>query len=146
MFNVPLYLWWICLGFLLILLELVIPGFIVFFFGVGAIVTGLLLWLFPLPAVAQLLIFAVLSVASLVIFRRMMPEIFCGSSRKIAELPPDDEEPAGKTVQVVEAITPETPGKIDFEGSLWTAASEAPHPAGAVVTIVRRDNLTMIVR
>ena len=71
------YWHWLVLGAALIGLEAVVPGMFLLWFGVAGVAAGLLLLapvLFLLPVVpwqAQILLFAVLSVVSIVIGRRL---------------------------------------------------------------------------
>ena len=137
---------WLLAGMTLMLAEFAIPGFVVFFFGFGAIVTGGLLFVdggmaFPL----QGLIFAVSSVVSLAAFRRFCPRIAHGTEKK-EPYPEDDREYAGESALVVEDIAPETPGKIYFHGSLWSAVSDRAHASGEHVVIVERRNITFQVK
>jgi len=61
--------WWI-LGIALILIEVLAPGFFFLWMGVAALLVGLMLWLFPQVGWEwQLLVFALLSVASIVVWR-----------------------------------------------------------------------------
>ena len=54
---------WFVLGVLLILSELVLPAFAALWFGIAAIMVGVLLWLFPMMGfTTQLVIWIVLSV------------------------------------------------------------------------------------
>jgi len=54
---------WFVLGVLLILSELVLPAFAALWFGIAAIMVGILLWLFPMMGfTTQLVIWIVLSV------------------------------------------------------------------------------------
>jgi hypothetical protein len=43
----PLYWHWLTLGLVLILAEMFIPSFTIFWFGLGALLTGIILWLAP---------------------------------------------------------------------------------------------------
>ena len=57
-------LWWhwIVLGIILVLMEIVVPSFTIFWFGLGAVVTGLLLAMLPEISLKwQLLVFSVSS-------------------------------------------------------------------------------------
>ena len=136
---------WIVAGLLLILSEFIVPGFLIFFFGVGALLTGCLMLCFGgMPVYAQLLNFAITSVVLLFVLRYFFPNVFGGKERK-SELPSDDEECTGKMVKVLEAIEPEIGGKVSFQGTEWHAVSEKRHEAGEFVRIVRRDNITLIV-
>ena len=42
-----LYWYWLVFGMLLIMAEIFIPSFTVFWFGLGAIIVALVLWLMP---------------------------------------------------------------------------------------------------
>jgi len=57
-----LYWYWLSLGLVLILAELLIPSFTIFWFGLGALLVGVLVWLVPgLSLTWQLFIWAVAS-------------------------------------------------------------------------------------
>ena len=62
---------WLVFGVLLMALEVFVPAMLVMWFGFGAIVTGLLLWLIPDMGLSwQLLIFAVVSGISVLGWRK----------------------------------------------------------------------------
>ena len=59
-----LYWYWLVFGMLLILFELAIPSFTIFWFGLGALVVGVLLLLAPgISLTAQILIWIIASAA-----------------------------------------------------------------------------------
>ena len=63
MFFSPVFLWFIA-GVIFVLAEFVIPGFVICFFGVSALIVAGLIWLVPsLSITLQLLLFAALGVA-----------------------------------------------------------------------------------
>ena len=67
----PTLWFWLILGLALLGLEVVVPGMILMWFGIGALITGALLAFFPDMSLAtQLISFAVLSVASLIAWRK----------------------------------------------------------------------------
>lgn len=67
----PTLWFWLILGLALLGLEVVVPGMILMWFGIGALITGGLLAFFPNMSLAtQLISFAVLSVASLIAWRK----------------------------------------------------------------------------
>ncbi|MEJ2200623.1 MAG: NfeD family protein, partial [Desulfuromonadaceae bacterium] len=58
----PLYWHWLTLGLILIMAELFIPSFTIFWFGLGALLIGLLLWFAPETSLNwQLLIWTIAS-------------------------------------------------------------------------------------
>jgi len=132
---------WVVAGIVLMVSEFVIPGFVVCFFGAGAILAGLTLFVFPcLGLTWQILLFVLASVVFTLIGRK----IFLGGRSE----DPDDvdrDDFTGATATVVESISPDRPGKVEFRGSFWTAVSDRELAAGAVVRIVRRGNLTLTV-
>ena len=68
--HVVFWHWWILAGVLLIL-ELTAPAFFFLWLGIAAAATGLLLLVFPsIPLETQLVLFAVLSLVSVIAWRR----------------------------------------------------------------------------
>lgn len=139
---------WFFIGFFLILAELAMPGFVVIFFGVGAWVTCLALELSLIKSFnMQLLTFLLASGASLLLFRKKGRQLFEG--KKSGKLGPFDsvDDFTGQRAIVVEPIVPDQPGgKVEFHGTRWSAESAESLSAGEPVEIIRRDNLTLIVK
>lgn len=60
--NANIAYWhWIVLGLFLSLSEILVMSFVLLWFGLSAIVVGILLWIFPFPVTLQLLIWLFLS-------------------------------------------------------------------------------------
>ena len=57
------YWHWVILGITLIAAEMLLPSFILLWFGAGAILTGLSLWLIPLSISAQVTLWTCSSIA-----------------------------------------------------------------------------------
>jgi membrane protein implicated in regulation of membrane protease activity len=135
---------WLVVGCALMLSEFVVPGFIIFFFGAGAVFTAAALLISPMGLPGQFTVFLLSSVVLLFVLRRLLPRIFSGY-KKENTLPADEEEFAGEPATVMEDIAPGRQGKILFHGSAWTAESKEKCSAGETVRIVRRSNLTYVV-
>ncbi|HNW61124.1 MAG TPA: NfeD family protein [bacterium] len=139
---------WFLIGFFLILTELALPGFIVIFFGVGAWVTCLLLEIGLIRSFnVQLIVFLLASAASLLLFRKKGKELFEG--KKSGKLGPFESvaDFVGQRAIVMQSIAAGQPGgKVEFHGTLWSAESDESLAAGETVTIVKRDNLTLVVK
>ncbi len=138
---------WFLVGLLLLLAELVTPGFVVIFFGVGAWVTALLIAFGLLPSFnAQLLSFMLASVASLLLFRKKGRSLFEG--RRAGGYGANDavDSVVGEKAYVVADIAPNAPGKVEFNGSHWQAEAGVAIAKGTTVAIVERRNLTLIVK
>lgn len=143
---------WFIAGVVFFLAELAIPGFIIFFFGIGAWVTAVAAFFGLTDLTMQMLIFVVVSLLSLIIFRRKGKNIFKGKektfdSKDDEKLGEYIEDVIGKKAKVISDIIPgEISGKVEFRGTQWKAESEEEIKAGAVVEITGRDNLTLKVK
>jgi inner membrane protein len=122
--------WWI-LGAVLAAVETLLPGVLAIWFGAAAIVVGALLLVVPIPWQLQLVLFAALGVAAMVLWRRFRkPEA------------PASDEPAlnqrgqryiGQSFTLVEPIQGGT-GKIQVGDSVWLVQG-GDAPAGARVRV-----------
>lgn len=138
---------WFLVGLLLLLAELVTPGFVVIFFGVGAWITALLIALGVLPSFnAQLLTFMIASVVSLVLFRKKGRSLFEGRRAGGYGASEAVDSVVGENAVVVVDIAPNVAGKVEFNGSHWQAEADVAIAKGTTVTVVERRNLTLIVK
>jgi membrane protein implicated in regulation of membrane protease activity len=139
-------LWWHWMVFGLILTagELVTPGgFYIIFFGLGALAVGLLSLGDVVTSIwVQVLLFSVLSVGSLLLFR----------ARLLHWLQIDPQQPPVDALigEVGVANAPLPPGgigKVELRGSLWSArnVSDRTLEIGARCRVVRVDGLMLLV-
>ncbi len=135
--------WWMIVGVGLMLLELLVPGLVLFFFGLGALATALLAWLIPMPPAAQLALFVVASLVALAALRRFLKPVFTGRSNKGAGTLSD--ALAGQEARVVSAISPDAAGRVELNGTGWKAESVEVLEAGRTVVIVGQKSLTLVV-
>jgi membrane protein implicated in regulation of membrane protease activity len=135
---------WALAGLLMIGAELFIPGLVIVFFGIGALVTAGLTAVVPgLAGSIILQILAWLGSTGLAFgfLRRHLSRVFRG------KLTGDDGSPAiGKRVLVTERITPEKPGRVRFQGTSWAAASyDESFDPGDYAEIISQEGLTLYV-
>ena len=144
--NIDSHWWWFIAGVALILAEFSVPGVYICFFGIGAILTGIVAWIFrEMPLTLELVLFAFLSVLFLLVCRRFMPKSFRGVVKvDLSDIENDDI--ADAEAVVVEAIEPDTPGKVEFRGVLWTARAERSVAVGERAKIRERRNLTLYLK
>lgn len=144
MISIPLF--WILLGLIMIGSEFLIPGFVIFFFGAGAIFTGALSWIIPgleSNFTAQALLWIGSSSVSLALLRRYFRPIFSGTLLKRGE---EDRDPIGGHATVIERIDSETEGRIRYHGTSWRAISyDDTFEVGETVEIMRKEGMTFIV-
>lgn len=143
MLTDPAFVWGVA-GLALLLSELLVPGFVIFFFGLGALLTAVASLILPPVAgsiALQGVVWALGSILSLRFLRRRFARVFRGET-----VASGSEADIGRTVVVTERITPETPGRVRFQGTSWKAVSytETFEP-GDKAQIVQEDNLTLIV-
>ena len=134
---------WFIIGLAFILLEFLIPGVIIIFFGIGAWVTALFMLFGDFAINTQLIVFLVSSLVLLVVLRKKVQKIFVGKSEPGVD---DVDDIIGKKVKVIAKITPDSSGKVLFNGSNWNAEADAEIPEETIVEIVAKNNLTLKVK
>lgn len=134
----PILLWFLT-GVLFLVLELLLPGLIVFFFGLGAWCAALVLYLVPMSLSSQLLVFLASSLLFLIGLRSTLKKVFWG--RTLDKDAMDPSLPLTGTGVVIEDILPPASGKIKYSGSFWQACADQPLLKGTVVRILDKKNL-----
>ena len=130
----PGWLWAIG-GVLLLIAEVIAPGFFLVFIGGAAIATGIFALLFGLGVPAQLALFALYSLIAVMIGRRFYSNSATDSSDpllndRVARL-------VGKTVTVVEPVD-DHHGRVRVGDSEWNARG-GPAAAGERVRVTGVD-------
>lgn len=139
-------LYWLIIGVMLFFLELALPGFILFFFGLAALITALVAWLTPLEIAWQLGIFIVSSVASLVTLRDVIQRKFFKPKKTDGKEEPDEDVMSavpGDRAVVGTTIIPPAEGRIKYSGTSWRATADEEIIEGEIVAVVRQDNLVI---
>jgi len=132
---------WFLLGLVLFLLELVIPGFFIFFFGLGAWVTALVCLIGEPSTNLQIVIFAVVSVLALIALRKMIQKKFFYHDENLSDKVED--EFTGKEAIAMEDFNSENSGKVEFRGTTWKAEAETHIKAGQTVIIKIKENFKL---
>jgi inner membrane protein len=142
MFERP-ELFWFFIGLVLLLAELVIPGFFIFFFGVGAWVTALVCLIAEPSTNLQIIIFGLTSVLSLVALRRIIQKkLFYHDDRESINV---EDEFTGKEGTAVVDFGGGTIGKVAFKGTTWMAESKSEIKEGQRIVITSKENMKLIV-
>jgi len=134
---------WLYAGAFLMLLELLAPGFVIFFFGLSAATVGLVRLALgdPFTGTWQLIAFSVFTILYLAVLRRLLKNLFQGASE--ASGTDFEHETIGRTGTVVTAIRPGLAGRVLIGDAEWTAVAEQEIAVGADVKVVAQSNLTM---
>jgi len=132
-------LWWhwLALGLVLAAAEMASAGgFYIIFFGVGAVVVGILSAMgLAGPVWMQTFLFSAISIASLGLFR----------SRLLKMMQPDPQAPSvdalvGEVAIATEDVAAGSIGKVELRGSHWSAWNDA----GVAVTRGTRCRVTSV--
>ena len=133
---------WIILGVLLIGVELVAPGAFFVWFGLAAIATGLLDAVFGLSWQAAALVFALLSVAA-VVLGRMISRSGPEPDNQAPHLSQRGQSLVGR-VFVLDTPIKDGEGRIRVDDSSWRVTGVVRF-AGAKVRVVRVEGSTLVV-
>lgn len=135
---------WLVFGLFLVVVELAAAGgFYVIFFGIAAILVGLLSSVGAAGSVGvQLILFSVLSVAPLLLFRDALVQHFQGDPRAT-----EIDQLVGEVAIVTEELQPGTVGKVELRGTNWSARTStgAVLPRGTRCRVTSVDGLTLSV-
>ena len=134
---------WLYVGLFLMLMELMAPGFVVFFFGLSAATVGLCRALFgeAFDLTWQLAAFSAFAIVYLVALRRWLKKLFTGG--KVETATDFDNEYVGRVGKIAEAVVPPLTGRVMIGDSLWTAAADVAIAVGEPVKVISQNNLTM---
>ncbi len=136
---------WIVIGTLLFCAELfaIDAQFYLIFIGAGALIVGVTGMLgITMPAWGQWLLFAVLSVASMVTFRRKLYDMIRGGVLPVGDAV------IGKSIHLEEQLAPGAICRAEYRGTTWTVKNvgEATIASGGSATIEAMDGLTLQVK
>lgn len=133
---------WLIVAIALALAEMALPGLIIGFFSLGAVITTLTTVAgLTNNFVAQMIVFLATSLLFLILFhkvwkKRIKPNTEGETTNFNIQI--------GKIVPVVEYIDPaEGGGKVRYQGALWNATSTGKVAPGESVRITGCDNLTL---
>jgi membrane protein implicated in regulation of membrane protease activity len=136
-------IFWFILGLGLFILELIMPGFIIFFFGLGAWVTALVCLIGHPGINLQIIIFAITSTILLLALRRIIQKKFLNSVNTKSE--DVEDEFTGKEALATVDFGGIKKGKVEFKGTTWTAESSSEIREGQRVVIIEKDSFKLIV-
>lgn len=135
---------WFALGLLLFLFELITPGFFIFFFGFGACITAVVCLIGEPGINMQIIIFAVISVLSLLGLRRMIRrKFFFNEDEKSKSI---EDEFTGREAVAVTDFDGNNRGRVEFKGTQWKAEADMPVKTGQIVEITDKEGFILKVK
>lgn len=131
---------WFIIAVGLMILELFVPGAFFLWMGIAAAIVGALLWLIPgISWEFQFLIFAVISVASIILWRKRMVDNPVESDQP--NLNRRGQQYVGRTFTLEEPIVNGI-GKIHVDDSTWKVEGN-DCPEGTRVTVTGVDGVIL---
>ena len=134
---------WLLVGLVLMASEMMTPGgFYLMFFGLAALVVGAVTGLgLDIPTWLQWVLFSVLSIASLLIFRGPLLARMKAAEPARTEV----DSLVGEIATVLEDLSPGGLGKAELRGSTWTARNAGSEnlTKGQRSRVERVDGLTI---
>jgi membrane protein implicated in regulation of membrane protease activity len=132
---------WFAIGLICLLFELMMPGFFIFFFGVGAWTTAIVCF-FGAPSInVQIIIFLTVSILSLLAFRKMLYKKFLFPENEKSKNIED--EFIGREAVAITDFDSDNRGRVEFKGTSWKAEANRPIKAGQVVKIIDKYSITL---
>lgn len=140
----PFFYNWLILGAILLIVEVASFTLLFFWLAIAAVIMAAISYLVPsLSLTAQLLIFAIIAVLSVIIWHRVFKKT--QDSMGDAKMNNRASRYVGQTATLVEPITNGL-GKIQIEDSFWRVSCTTDLPAGSQVKIVDSQDVTLIVQ
>jgi inner membrane protein len=139
--TISTHWFWLSLGLILGVGEMLIPGFFLIWLGLAAIIVGLLDYAFPISIPMQVALFAILSIVT----------VYAGK-KFLKENPIETDDPklndrgarlTGEIVTVVEAIA-DGHGRVKVGDTEWTARG-TDAGVGARVRVTGADGAVLLV-
>lgn len=132
---------WFILGGLLLVLEIIAPGTFMLWLGLSALVVGVVSLLIVWPWQAQLVAFAALSIASIILWRRLSPKL-----QEVRAQPFLNRRTEGYIGRVFTLDKPiiDGAGTVRIDDTIWQVRG-ADSPSGARVKVTDADGAMLYV-
>lgn len=139
---------WLIFGLALMLAELIMPGFVVFFFGIGALITAALSYFGIINNFGlQIGVFLASSMIVLFLFRKRFSSSFKGDVSRVMKPGEQLDNIKGtKAVVTTDILADGVHGKVELNGTIWEADADEFIGKGTVVEIISRTDLKLKVK
>jgi membrane protein implicated in regulation of membrane protease activity len=137
---------WMSLGVILMMLEFMIPGTFVVWFGTGAVLTGITVAIFaPMALSWQLFIFVIMSVVCVIFGLSVYAKVFGKNKENANDLKTGAKRFVGQTLTVCEDIK-NAKGKVSVGDTVWLAAADEDIEKGSSVIVEDVNGTVLKVR
>ena len=117
------WLIWFMLGIAVSLSELVIPGFVIIFFGIGCLGAAAFAIALPDSYAGQLATFIMVTILSLLVLRKVAMRIFVGKS-ELAQAETGGQNFIKARIVIAQDLAEGQETRVSYRGSTWRARAE----------------------
>ena len=135
-----IYLIWFLVGVCFLIAEFLMPTFVMFFFAIGAIIVSTITAFYDLSINSQIILFALFSIAALILLRNYMKNIFKGKEKEGKDKYFDDSIDLNRDAIVSKTIEPDNYGEIKYKGTFYKAQSKSLISEGKKVKVVSKGD------
>jgi membrane protein implicated in regulation of membrane protease activity len=132
---------WFIAGGILLALEVMVPGTYMLWLGLAAVATGVIGWVVSMTWQVQIVLFAILSVISVLLGRRFYPTVMTETDKPFLNRRADAF--VGRVFVLEEPIVHGT-GRVRVDDTTWRVTGP-DCPAGTQVKVERADGAILIV-
>jgi membrane protein implicated in regulation of membrane protease activity len=132
---------WFIAGGILLALEVLLPGTFMLWLGLAAIATGVIGWILSMSWQAQIVVFAILAVISVLLGRKFNPGAEVDSDKPFLNRRADAF--VGRVFTLDEPIVSGT-GRVRVDDTTWRVTGP-DCPAGTKIRVEKADGATLIV-
>lgn len=136
---------WMIVGAVMMLLEFILPGAVIVFLGIAALLVGIGIYFSWITTITSaFLAWFIISIILMLFLRSIFVKYFEGDS--LVQNVNEDLDIIGSLVTVTEDIKPYKEGRIRFRDSTWSGRSEEEIDNGQQAIIIGRDGNTLIIK
>lgn len=135
---------WLVFGAVLVGLEILVSGIFLMWFGLAALLTGLVMFVIPLDFAVQVLVFGILSLVVIFPTRRLARRVLPEDEKEVAHLNRLGSNMIGRSATITEPVVNGS-GAVHFGDTRWVVRADTDLQIGADVTIVRVEGATLFV-
>ena len=140
-----IWLIWIVAGTVMALLELVLPGGIIVFLGLSAMLVGALVYFGLVTTIPMAFMsWFIVSVVMILFLRSLFMKYFEGDS--IVHNVDEDQNLVGAVVVISEKVRPYKDGRVKFRDTTWGARSEEEIGVGSKAQVIKREGNVLIIK
>lgn len=138
------YLWWLILAGFFLILEIATEGFLIFWFGIGALIAMIISFIWPEAMLTQIIVFGIASAILVLCTRKFSKKVEPKTSNTSNVYSILNKE-ALVTTEIDNILGK---GQIKIDGDIWSAKSENGEKisVNSKVEIVKIDGVKAVVK